>query len=86
MEDKKVVYVQKVRKKYQFSKIITAFILTIITVTWLIGWFLYWNHIEYFNNILNYVQACALGVMPYFCLSATDRIVYAVQAKQKGNE
>lgn len=84
MEEKDVLYVQQVKpakKKFQFSKVITVFILAIITVTWLIGLFLYFDHIEYFNYLLDYVQACALGVMPYFCLSMMDRVQYIMQAK-----
>ena len=73
-------------KKYQFSKIITAFLLTIITITWLIGLVVYWKELDYFNYILDYTQSVALGVMPYFVLSATDRLVYIQEMKNKKQE
>lgn len=79
-EQKKVVYVQKVRKKFQFSKAVTCFLLAMITITWIYGLFIYKDHVEYFSNILNYVQACVTAVMPYFCLSMADRVQYAIQA------
>lgn len=81
MAEKDIIYVEK--KKMQYSKVVTSLILLIITVTWIIGLFVYKDSVEYFESILNYVQACSLGVMPYFCLSAVDRIQYMVQAKYK---
>ena len=74
-------------KKMQFSKKITILILSIITITWVLGLFLYWDELDHFNYMLDYVQNMALGVLPYFCLSATDRIVYMQQIKhQKGEQ
>ena len=74
------------KKKYQFSKVITAFILLIITLTWLVGLIVYWNELDHFNYLLEYTQSIALGVMPYFVLSATDRLVYYQEAKNKRRE
>lgn len=74
------------KKKLQYSKIVTSIVLSIITITWLIGLIRYWSSIEYFNYILDYTQAMALGVLPYFCLSAVDRIVYWQEAKNKGGK
>ena len=68
--------------KMQFSKKITIIILSIITITWLMGLCLYWDELDYFNYMLDYVQNMALGVLPYFCLSATDRLVYMQQLKK----
>lgn len=75
---------KKKKRKYQFSKVITAFILLIITFTWLIGLVVYWNELDHFNYLLDYTQSIALGVMPYFVLSATDRFVYIQEMKNKG--
>ena len=73
-------------KKIQFSKLITLIILFLITVTWVLGLIIYWDELDYFNYILDYTQAMALGVLPYFCLSATDRLVYMQQVRQGGTE
>lgn len=74
------------KKKIQFSKIVTAFILIIITITWLIGLVVYWKELDYFNYLLDYTQSIALGVMPYFVLSAADRLVYIQEIKNKKQE
>ena len=89
-QEMQVVLVQPEKKKIkiQFSKIITVFILLIITVTWAIGLYHYWNDINLYNYILDYVTNISLGVLPYFCLSAMDRVNYIMQAKynQKNQE
>lgn len=72
------------KKKIQYSKIITTMILVIATITWLVGLVLYWDHIDLFNYLLDYVQSLSVAVLPYFCLSATDRLVYMQEAKSKG--
>ena len=74
----KVLYVQP---KIQFSKLITAVILTIITATWAIGLYKYWNEVNLYSYLMDYVSTVSLGVLPYFCLSAVDRFNYAMQAK-----
>lgn len=73
-------------KKIQFSKVITLFILSMITISWLIGLFIYWDELDYYNYILEYTQNMAIGVLPYFCLSAADRLVYFQQAKYQNEE
>lgn len=69
------------KKTIQFSKVVTGIILLIITITWAVGLIRYWNHIELFNYLLDYTQAMSLGVLPYFILSATDRLVYISENK-----
>lgn len=69
------------KRKIQFSKIITLFILLMITVSWCVGLFVYWDELDHFNYLLDYTQSMAVGVLPYFCLSAADRFVYAQQAR-----
>lgn len=73
-------------KKIQFSKVITLFILSMITISWLIGLFIYWDELDYYNYILEYTQNMAIGVLPYFCLSAADRLVYFQQVKYQNEE
>lgn len=73
-------------KKIQFSKVITLFILSMITISWLIGLFIYLDELDYYNYILEYTQNMAIGVLPYFCLSAADRLVYFQQAKYQNEE
>lgn len=80
--EEKVIYIEK-KQKLQFSKVVTFVILAIITITWGIGLFLYWDNVDLFNYLLDYVSSVGLGVMPYFCLSAMDRINYIMQAKYK---
>lgn len=76
----------KKSRKLQYSKVITSIILAIIVITWLYGIYVYRESIDYFYNILQFVQAMALGVMPYFCLSAVDRIQYMIQTKYRKGE
>lgn len=73
-------------KKIQFSKMITVFILTIITISWLRGFILYWDEVDHFNYILDFVQSIFLGILPYCLVSATDRLVYFQQAKYQNEE
>ena len=77
---------RKRKKKIQFSKVITVFILVLISITWLIGLVTYWDELDHFNYLLDYTQSMALGVIPYFCLSATDRMVYWQEAKNQGGQ
>lgn len=74
--EKEIVYV---KQKFQYSKIITTFILLIITITWAVGLYKYWNEVDLFNYLLDYTREMALGALPYFCLAMTDRVQYAMQ-------
>lgn len=74
------------KKKLQFSKIITLCILLMISISWCVGLFIYWDELDHFNYLLDFTQSMAVGVLPYFCLSAADRIVYAQQVKYQNTE
>lgn len=76
-----IVREEKQKKKIQFSKFITLFILVIITITWLIGLIVYWDEVNLFNYLLDYVERVSLGTLPYFCLAACDRLNWTMQAK-----
>lgn len=71
------------KTKLQYSKIITTIILVVATITWIVGLILYWDQVALFNYLLDYVQSLSIAVLPYFCLSATDRLVYWQEAKMK---
>jgi hypothetical protein len=70
-------------KKIQFSKLITAFILVLITIAWIRALILFWDEKDYFNILLDYTQAMFLAIAPYCMLSMTDRLVYMKQAENQ---
>ena len=74
------------KKKIQFSKLITLFILAVITISWLRGLVLFWDELDYFHYVLDYTQTMFSAIAPYCLLSATDRFVYAQQARYGGNQ
>lgn len=73
----------RIRRKLQMSKVITFFILFVITITWLVGLYTYWGKVDLFNYLLDYVERVSLGTLPYFCLSMVDRIQYMMEIKYK---
>ena len=71
-------------KKIQFSKLITAFLLVIITISWGRALFMFWNEPDYFNLVLDYTQSMFMAIAPYCLLSMSDRLVYMKQAENQG--
>ena len=71
----------RIRRKLQTSKVITFFILFVITVTWLVGLYTYWGKVDLFNYLLDYVERVSLGTLADFCLAACDRLNWTMQAK-----
>lgn len=65
-----------VKKVMQFSKIITLVLIVMNIVTWGVGMYLYWNELDHFSYMLDFTKSLAEVVLPYFCLSAADRMVY----------
>lgn len=67
------------KKIFQFSKIITLVLIVMNIVTWIRGMKLYWNELDHFNYMLEFTKSLSEVVLPYFCLSMTDRMVYIAQ-------
>ena len=68
-----------VKKVLQFSKVITVVLILMNIVTWGLGLWLYFDELDYFNYMLEFTKSLSEVVLPYFCLSATDRMVYIAQ-------
>lgn len=64
------------KKLIQFSKIITLTLIVMNVITWVMGMKLYWSELDHFNYMLDFTRSLAEVVLPYFCLSAADRMVY----------
>ena len=77
-------FIYKPGKKIQTSKLITCFLLSIWTITWVYGLIQTEKDINMLPSLYEYVQGCLIAVLPYFFLSATDRMVYIAQAKYGG--
>lgn len=68
-----------VKKTLQFSKIITVILILMNIVTWSLGLVFFWEELDYFNYMLEFTKSLSEVVLPYFCLSAADRMVYIAQ-------
>lgn len=76
----------KNKKKMQFSKKITIYLILVITITWALGIYVYWDKEEFFNYLLEYVQGIFIAILPYTMISTADRLVYWQEAKNKGEK
>ena len=72
-----------VKKTLQFSKIITLVLILMNICTWVLGLVLYFNELDYFNYMLDFTRSLSEVILPYFCLSAADRMVYIAQYVEK---
>lgn len=72
-----------VKKTLQFSKIITIVLILMNISTWALGLVLYFDELDYFNYMLEFTKSLSEVVLPYFCLSAADRVVYIAQYVEK---
>lgn len=77
---------KKNKKKIQTSKLITVFLLFIWTVTWFFGLLQTNKDVSLLPALYSFVQGCLVATLPYFFLSATDRMVYFAKAKYGGNK
>lgn len=68
-----------IKKTLQFSKIITIVLIFMNILTWVLGLVLYFNELDYYSYMLEFTKSLSEVVLPYFCLSAADRMVYIAQ-------
>lgn len=80
---KKIKELIKDFKALQFSKIITLVLIAMNFITWLLGLIFFWKELDYFNYMLEFTKSLSEIVLPYFCLSAADRMVYIAQYAEK---
>ena len=72
------------RKKVQTIKVFTVYLLLVWTITWLVSLNSALVDTTLLQYVMTYVQQSLVIIIPYTFVSATDRWVYATQAKYGG--